>query len=279
MYLFLQGALAIGWALLVDIWIHEEFEKSGGQISILWQTMSYVLIGAGEIFAVSAAYEAAFTASPPEKKVLASAINLFCIGGLPNVICIALYNLCEGWFRNSRGTTRITHLDDYASAHVDNYFLLLFGISLFGVLLNVLPPVREYVEDVESKAADIIKTPKTPMLPPRREREAAEQEIESSPLIRAQRHQAYLKYGSGPVLYKSGSMRAGPPLAKQKLKDRHMKKNAIRKLYKSEGGMPTSAGAAAPVSSGLPQGTLLIPPRQGNSPEEDVPKLRRHYSG
>jgi POT family proton-dependent oligopeptide transporter len=246
--------------------------------------MSYVLIGAGEIFAVSAAYEAAFTASPPEKKVLASAINLFCIGGLPNVICIALYNLCEGWFRNAEGNTRISHLEDYASAHVDNYFLLLFVISLFGVVLNVLPPIKAYVEDVEAKAAEIIKTPKTPMRPPRREREAAEQDVESSPLIRAQRHQAYLKYGSGPVLYKSGSMRAGYSLLKQKLKDRHMKRNAIRKLYKSEGGMPSTA---APGTSGLPQGTLLIAPRQGNDERdlyrvhssEDVPKLQRHFSG
>lgn len=118
------GALAIAWALLVEIWIHNAYEQTGQEISILWQGMSYILIGAGEIFAVSAAYEAAFTASPPEKKVLASAINLFCIGGIPNVICMALYNACQGWFHNSHGTTKITRLEDYATANVDKFLLL-----------------------------------------------------------------------------------------------------------------------------------------------------------
>lgn len=51
------GAMAIAWALLVEIWIHNAYQKTGEKISILWQGMSYVLIGAGEIFAVSAAYE------------------------------------------------------------------------------------------------------------------------------------------------------------------------------------------------------------------------------
>lgn len=273
------GALAIGWALLVEIWIHNAYEKTGEKISILWQGISYVLIGAGEIFAVSAAYEAAFTASPPEKKVLASAINLFCIGGIPNVICIGLYNACEGWFKNSHGTTKITHLEDYASANVDKYFLLLLGISLFGVILNLLPGVRAFVEDVEDKAADMVKTPKTPMRPPRRERAAAEQDVESSPLLRAKRHQAYLKYGSGPVLYKSGSMRAGPPLSKKKLKDRHMKKNAIRQLYKSEGSIPAANNAPAKaVGGGLPGGVRLIPPRQSLGEDEERGGLHRVHS-
>ena len=284
----LLGALAIGWALLVELWIHEEYEKTGQKISILWQAMSYILIGAGEIFAVSAAYEAAFTASPPEKKVLASAINLFCIGGIPNVICIGLYNACEGWFRNSTdGTTKITHLSDYATAHVDNYFLLLLGISLFGVVLNLLPSVRKFVEDIEDKAADLIKTPKTPMRPPLRERAAAEEDIESSPLLRAKRHQAYLKYGSGPVLYKSGSMRAGPPLKDKKLKDRHMKKNAIRKLYKGDtSATPRVTDAAARHGAGMPGGAKLIPPRQASdegmqrvNSADGVSRMQRTLSG
>ena len=273
------GALAIGWALLVELWIHEAYEKTGEKISILWQSMSYILIGAGEIFAVSAAYEAAFTASPPEKKVLASAINLFCIGGLPNVICIGLYNVCEGWFRNSNGTTKITHLADYASANVDKYFLLLFGIAFFGVFLNILPGVRAFVEDIEEKAADMVKTPKTPMRPPRRERAAAEHDVEGSPLLRAQRHQAYLKYGSGPVLYKSGSMRAGAPLSQRKLKDRHMKKNQIRKLYKSERGLSRVGVEGQTSGGGIPEGVRLIPPRQSSGGGDDSGMHRTHSMG
>jgi POT family proton-dependent oligopeptide transporter len=264
----LLGSLAIAWALWVELLIHKRYETTGEPISILWQTMSYLLIGAGEIFAVSAAYEAAFTASPPEKKVLASAINLFCIGGLPNLICIFLYNACEGWFQNSQGTTKITHLADYSEAHVDKYFLLLLGISLFGVFLNVLPGVRAFVEDIEDKAADLIKTPKTPMRPPRREREAAETGDEETALLKAERHQAYLKYGSAPVLYKSGSMRAGSNLSQRSLKDRHMKKNVISRLYRSQ---------KDKLKSSLPEGVRLIPPRGDNAGL--APHMARANSG
>jgi proton-dependent oligopeptide transporter, POT family len=72
----LLGTFAIAWALMVEYMIHSAFDDDGRQINIMWQAMAYVLIGAGEIFAISAAYEVAFTAAPPEKKVLASATNL-----------------------------------------------------------------------------------------------------------------------------------------------------------------------------------------------------------
>jgi len=97
------GVLAVIWAMLVEHWIHVAYHEHDGQsLCILWQAPSYVLIGWGEIFAVSAAYEVAFTASSPETKALASALNIFCVGGIPNFICIFLYQVCQGWFRNSR---------------------------------------------------------------------------------------------------------------------------------------------------------------------------------
>jgi POT family proton-dependent oligopeptide transporter len=65
------GSLAIAWAIFMEYKIKSTFEATGEQVNIMWQSVAYVLIGAGEIFAVSAAYEAAFTASPPETKVLA----------------------------------------------------------------------------------------------------------------------------------------------------------------------------------------------------------------
>jgi POT family proton-dependent oligopeptide transporter len=224
------GALAIAWALYVEYLIHTNYVSSKQKVNIMWQALSYVLIGAGEIFAVSAAYEVAFTASPPEKKALASALNLFCVGGIPNVLCICLYNACRGWFRTKRGTISIHALEDYASAQVYKYFLVLFGISLLGIVINLLPAVRNYVVAIEEKASDMVKTPVMKRPTPRvRQRQNQSQHSastesspviqsdtddgdEESPLLRAQRHQAYLKYGSGPVLYKSGSMRAGPSL-------------------------------------------------------------------
>jgi len=75
----LFGAAALMWAMMVEMLIHTTYAATGQKVSIMWQAMSYILIGAGEIFAVSAAYEVAYTVAPPEMKVLASAFNLFCI--------------------------------------------------------------------------------------------------------------------------------------------------------------------------------------------------------
>jgi proton-dependent oligopeptide transporter, POT family len=62
----LLGALAIAWALLVESLIHSAYHATGEPVSIIWQAPSYILIGAGEILAVSSAYEAVFNASAPE---------------------------------------------------------------------------------------------------------------------------------------------------------------------------------------------------------------------
>jgi POT family proton-dependent oligopeptide transporter len=237
------GALAIGWALLMEYKIQSTFEATGEKVNILWQSLAYVLIGAGEIFAVSAAYEVAFTSAPPEKKVLASAVNLFCVGGIPNVLCICLYQACKGWFRNSRGTASISRLEDYATARVDYYFIVLLGVSLVGVFVNLLPPVRDFVASIEEKAIEMVKTPV--MKRPTRHRRKPSQDYssdEESPMLRLKRHQAYLKYGSGPVLYKQGSMRAGPSLsqreAEKKQPKKHLKKSMLGKLYRTKPKMP-----------------------------------------
>jgi POT family proton-dependent oligopeptide transporter len=263
------GALSILWALMMEYFIHTKYAATGEKVSILWQAWAYVLIGAGEIFAVSAAYEVAFTASPPEKKVLASAINLFCIGGLPNVICIALYHVCDTWFENSKGTTHISKIEDYATAHIGRYFWVLFGISMLGVFVNLLPSVREWVESIEEQATDMIKTPKTPMRPPKRDALPDEE----SPLIRAKRYQQYLKYGGGPVLFKSGSMRAGVSMSQRGMKpQKHMKKSMISKLYRSDPIMPGVGALITP--NGTPKRAMLIPPRRVPS----VPEMTRSPS-
>lgn len=254
------GALAIAWALMVEHMIHSKYAKDGGKVSILWQAMAYILIGAGEIFAVSAAYEAAFTAAPPDKKVIASALNLFCIGGLPNIFCLGLYHACSGWFRNKHGTTNITLIGDYSEANIKKYFWLLFFIAILGVGMNLLPSVKEFVDGVEEQATDMIKTPKTPIRPPRKER-FADFATEESPLVRAKRYQAYLKYGSEPKLYKSGSMRAGPSLSERPArKNKHMRKSQIGKLYDRNTSLSAPAGVVI-SSSGMPMkaGSVLRP--------------------
>jgi len=284
------GAAAIAWALLVELMIHAEYEKTGGKVNIMWQAISYILIGAGEIFAVSAAYEVAFTASPPEKKVLASAVNLFCIGGLPNVICIFLYHVCRPWFQNKWGTTMITHIADYSTAHVDYYFFLLFLISMVGVLINMLPDVREFVESVEDRATDMIKTPKTPMRPPRRERAEMEMDDEETALLNVRRHQAYLKYGTEPILNRSGSMRAGQSMSQRNLKLKplkHIKRTEISKMYRSDPVLPgigtimSSQGQPGPKSHFLPPKKQMVreetPVQRSSSAGERA--LKRSTSG
>jgi POT family proton-dependent oligopeptide transporter len=268
------GALAILWALFVEWMIHREYNATGQPISVLWQTLSYCLIGAGEIFAVSAAYEVAFTAAPPESKVLASALNLFCIGGLPNVICIALYHVFQGCFVDSDGTSDIGRLDHYATAHVGSYYWVLFAISMIGVCVNLLPLVKSYVESVEERASDLLKSPKTPQRPPRRA-------VEDSPLIRAKRHKAYLKYGSGPALYKHGSMRASWTVFDQPKKKAGatMKRSEISSLYRSTIALPgvktlMSSSGGKPIMAGQ-----LLKNSGMRDEDQTHPMLVRHGSG
>jgi len=207
------GSLAIAWALLVEYWIRSTFAATGDGISVLWQAPSYLLIGVGEIFAVSAAYEVAFTAAPPQKKALASAINLFNVGGLPSLLCLVLYHACSKWFENASGRASIHTLDTYTEAHIYKYFCVLFCIALIGVLINGLTPVKNWVQSIEDLAVEAIKTPMaTPKLARRKqEREAGE----NLPLLqKMKKHQNYMKYGTGPILHKSGSMRAAPFLKK-----------------------------------------------------------------
>jgi proton-dependent oligopeptide transporter, POT family len=306
----LLGALAIGWALMVEGMIHASFQATGEPVSILWQAPSYILIGAGEIWAVSAAYEAVFNASAPDKKVQASAINLFFNGAVPNFICIFLYNVCAPWFRNSHGTTNITHLRDYATANIANYFWVLFIISMGGVIANVLPMTRQFIQNVEEKASESIKTPKTPHRPPTAERRRAasaaarlgeeetsesdeeEEEDEEAQLLRMHRHQLYLKYGSGPVLHKAGSMRAGAAIySKNKKEASKVRRKQIEKLYKSEFSLLPSSAAGSPAQlvprdggagviggggTGVPilaPGTFLMPRQQ--QPQQQKPPTGR----
>ena len=221
------GSIAILWAVFVERKIHSTYNATGGKISVLWQTLSFALIGMGEIFVVSSAYEAAFKAAPPRKKALASAINLFAVGGLPNVLCIFLYNVCSAWFENAEGKANIRSIKNYTEAHVGKYFWVLFGISFLGVVVNLLPGVRDWVARLEESAAEAVKTPcSTPQLSTRKKQR---EEGESSPLIRTRQVQKYLEYGAVPILHKSGSMRAAPFL---KATDETSKQRQLKMVQK-----------------------------------------------
>lgn len=256
------GVLSVAWAIFMEYKIRATYHATGEKVNIMWQAMAYVLIGGGEIFAVSAAYEAAFTAAPPDSKVLASAVNLFCVGGLPNVLCIILYQACKSWFYNARGSPSIHRLEDYVTARVDLYFYVLLGVAVLGVVVNVIPAVKDYVTAVEEKATEMVKTPV--MKRPVKHRRMPSTEYssdEESPLLRVKRHQAYLKYGSGPVLYKQGSMRAGPSMTqKAQKKEKKVKKSLLGKLYRIKPTLPRVVTSAdgKPVTAGSLTGAQAI---------------------
>ena len=140
------SALAMVCAIAVDLMIRNEYNRSGEAVSVMWQAPAFFLIGFGEIFAISSAYEAAFLIAPKNLKALSSAMNIFLIGGLPQFISTAILSACTDLaFTNMDGSEDISTLPSYVTAHVYLYFCVLLGIALFGVLINVLPVTRRFL--------------------------------------------------------------------------------------------------------------------------------------
>ena len=210
------GACAILWSIWVEYMIHSQYARSKERINVMWQAPSYILIGAGEVFSISTAYEVAFTASPPNKKAFACAFNLFCIGGIPNMLSLFLYRLCERWFQNSNGSGNIRMIEDYSEAQVMNYFVVLLGIVLFGVAINMIPSTSLWITSVERKAAEasMANTPKPTPKASRKNNTANE----SEPLLAARKHKKYLEQAKGPELYRANTIKA------EFAKNRHRKK-------------------------------------------------------
>jgi len=209
------GGCAILWSLILERMIHREYGRTGGRVSVLWQAPSYMLIGCGEIFSISTAYEVAFTASPPNKKAFACAFNLFCIGGLPNMLSLALYGFCQHWFQNDHGSGNISRIEDYSEAHVANYFCVLLGIVMFGVVVNLLPPVRAWIAFVEKRAARAASagsasTNNTPKFGKKKGGKATKSgsSNETDPLLKAQRHAKYLEEGESAQIYRMNTIKA-----------------------------------------------------------------------
>lgn len=230
------GALAVLWSLLVESLIHREYARTGGKINVLWQAPCYILIGMhtnlnmlhcsicvllndsnilfcafieglAEIFSISTAYEVAFTASPPNKKAFACAFNLFCIGGVPNMVSLGLYRMCETWFQNNAGHGNIGRIKDYSEAHVAKYFWVLCGIVMLGVFVNLLPPVRKWIAFVEDRAARAASSsmPSTPKLA---STDKAKKNGENEPLLKAKKHIKYLEEGTQARIYRANTIKA-----------------------------------------------------------------------
>ncbi|GBG25278.1 Protein NRT1/ PTR FAMILY 8.4 [Hondaea fermentalgiana] len=149
------GALALIADAIIDYEIHAAFTVSGDKLCVLWQVFPFFLIGTGEIFAISSAYDAAFQLSPVGMKSFGSALNLFMIGAVPNFISEGILNACAVWFTTDDGSTDLSTLEAYSQAQVYNYLWVLVGIALLGVVVNLVPQVQVFYAVTEEKAAAI----------------------------------------------------------------------------------------------------------------------------
>jgi len=149
------GVAAILCAIIVDYQIHSEYEKTGGQISVMWQIFSFMLVGTGEIFAISSAYEAAFNLSPDGFKSFGSAINLFFLGGIANYISTGILNACSSFFLSASGDDNLDTIEKYSESQVYKYMWILFGIAVAGVIVPMLPWSRQFYSFIERKSARI----------------------------------------------------------------------------------------------------------------------------
>lgn len=123
------------------------------------------------------------------------------------MLSLGLYRMCKRWFQNNNGSGNIGKIRDYSEAHVSYYFLVLLGIVVFGACVNLLPPVREWIQRVEKTAArasgSAASTPKV-----ERRKKSDDKLRETDPLLAAQEHVKYLEEGKEPHIYRMNTMKA-----------------------------------------------------------------------
>ena len=79
---------------------------------------------------------------------LASAIQLFLGSGLASFIQIGLSQALASWFPPTPGTKA------YVDCNINYYLYMLLGITIFGVILNNIPAVKNWVERLKDDALD-----------------------------------------------------------------------------------------------------------------------------
>lgn len=145
-------SLGLLTTIIIDFAIRSAYASDGRTISVLWQIFSYALLGIGELLAISASFDATFTVAPKELKGMASAINFFLVAGFPQFLATGLYNAFGRWFPTD------SSLGAYTESRVNDYLWVIFGISMLGVLVNLLPPVKRWVDKVQQNATDLTRS-------------------------------------------------------------------------------------------------------------------------
>ena len=153
------ATLAVLSSVFIDMGIKSAYNKTGAQISVFWMAIPYFFVGMGEVLTNAASFEATFRIAPKEQKGLASAINLFMMSSLPGFINNGIVVAVRGWFpvtKNSNSPIENTGL--YVNSRVGDYFWILVTlVFIFGVGMNLLPPVKNFVERVVNNAIDATK--------------------------------------------------------------------------------------------------------------------------
>jgi hypothetical protein len=79
---------------------------------------------------------------------LASAIQLFLGNGLASFIQIGLSQALASWFPPTPGT------EAYVDSKINYFLYILLGIIIFGIFLNIIPAVKNWVERLRDDALD-----------------------------------------------------------------------------------------------------------------------------
>mmetsp|Transcript_26761 Transcript_26761/g.43039 ORF Transcript_26761/g.43039 Transcript_26761/m.43039 type:complete len:560 (+) Transcript_26761:124-1803(+) len=149
------GCCSMGSAIAVDYAMKSHYASTGEMISVLWQAPAFMFVGAGEIFAISSAYEAAYRLSPDGFKAFGSAINLFFIGGVANYISTAILNGCSSFFVDNSGNDKLKTMGQYYEATVVYYLWILFGLGILGGLICLAPFSKRFYSYVERKTEQV----------------------------------------------------------------------------------------------------------------------------
>ena len=147
---FSLGAFSLGCgyavAAIIESQIKRVYKETGEESVSIFYGLFGTFFSGGMAFSFSAMNEVAFTMSPPELKMLGTAIMLFFSQGVPNIIGAVLFKACEPWFKTADGND-IKNIHHYVKGQSTNFTYLMMGFCFFNVVLLLIPKVGRWIEN------------------------------------------------------------------------------------------------------------------------------------
>lgn len=81
-------------------------------------------------------------------------MKLFLTFGLANFICVGLNRIFESWFPQVSISSNSNATKEYVNSKFGLYFLVLLGIQVFGIIINMIPFICGWVEQLRKEASD-----------------------------------------------------------------------------------------------------------------------------